>query len=66
MSWYFKRKLTKNESTLKILKSNKKDILDSVMEKEVYKIAKKILEKYAPEQLDKDSSVNFNISTLYI
>ncbi|XKL68132.1 hypothetical protein PGB90_003623 [Kerria lacca] len=58
LSWYFKRKLTKNESTLKILKSNKKDILDSVMEKEVYKIAKKILEKYAPEQLDKDSSKN--------
>lgn len=36
-------------------------MLDEVMDKEVYKVAKEILEKFAPEQLRKDLPV----STMY-
>ncbi|XP_065217842.1 endoplasmic reticulum junction formation protein lunapark-B [Planococcus citri] len=55
LSWYYKRKLAKNETSLKSLKVTKKKMLDEVMDKEVYKVAKEILEKFAPEQLNKDS-----------
>lgn len=57
LSWYFRRKLSKNEFNLKTLKANKKKILEEVMDKEVYKVAKEILEKYAPDQLTKDTGV---------
>lgn len=36
------------------LRAEKKKILDDVMEKETYKVAKEILEKFAPDQLKKD------------
>ncbi len=58
LSWYYRRKLSKNETALKTLKADKKKMLDDVMEKETYKIAKEILEKYAPDQLNKDSNVS--------
>lgn len=52
LTWYYRRKLSKNESTLKALKTDKKKILEDVKDKETYKVAKEILEKYAPDQLD--------------
>lgn len=58
MQWYFKRKLSKNESNLKRLKADKKKILEEVMDTETYKVAKDILEKFAPEQLNKDSQAS--------
>lgn len=57
LSWYFERKLRKNEVNLKNLKATKKQILEDVMDKETYKVAKEILEKFAPEQLNKDATV---------
>lgn len=36
------------------LKSSKKQIVDEVMDKETYKTAKEILEKYAPEHLNRN------------
>lgn len=55
LSWYYRRKLSKNEIYLKILIANKKKLLEEVKDKETYKVAKEILEKYAPEQLNKDT-----------
>lgn len=57
LSWYYRRKLSKNEIYLKILIANKKKLLEEVKDKETYKVAKEILEKYAPEQLNKDTRV---------
>lgn len=41
------------------LRKEKKKILDEVMEKETFKVAKEILEKYAPHQLQSMTSQNF-------
>ena len=41
------------------MREEKKKLLDDVMDKETYKVAKEILEKFAPEQLRK-SSVSSN------
>lgn len=66
LSWYFKRKLAKNETSLKTLQVTKKKMLDEVMDKEVYKVAKEILEKFAPEQLRKEMAkpVNANLNSI--
>jgi len=55
----YKKKLTE-------LKSVKKKLLDEVMEKETFKVAKEILEKYAPHQLQSMTSQSFvSISKFY-
>lgn len=46
MSWYYSRKIGKNQSKLIKLKGEKKKILERVEETETYKVAKKILEKF--------------------
>lgn len=43
------------------LRAEKKKILDDVMEKETYKVAKEILEKFAPDQLKKDVRLQINL-----
>ena len=62
------RKMKKNEVKLVELKKKKASILNEVMEKETYKVAKEILEKYAPEQLvSKNSvSIHFVFTTVFI
>ncbi|KAF4520628.1 hypothetical protein B566_EDAN007494 [Ephemera danica] len=57
ISWYFSRKIKRDEVCLAKLKEEKKRLLDEVMDKETYKNAKEILEKFAPEQLQKESAV---------
>ena len=52
------RDFLKNEGQLEDLKKKKSKILDEVMETETYKVAKEILEKYAPEQLRNQSVVS--------
>lgn len=54
VTWYYRRQLTQNQKMLSDLRAEKKKILDDVMEKETYKKAKEILEKFAPDQLKKD------------
>ncbi|KAG5872771.1 hypothetical protein JTB14_005803 [Gonioctena quinquepunctata] len=49
MTWYYSRKMRKNEKTLIKLRDEKKKILDNVMETETYKVAKKILDKFGNE-----------------
>ncbi|KAG0717760.1 Endoplasmic reticulum junction formation protein lunapark-B [Chionoecetes opilio] len=51
LTWYYSRKISKNEEKLKTLSERKEKILDDVMETETYKVAKEILEKFAPDQL---------------
>ncbi|XP_067003224.1 endoplasmic reticulum junction formation protein lunapark-A isoform X2 [Anabrus simplex] len=56
VSWYYHRKISSNQEKLIDMKNKKKQLLDEVMEKETYKVAKQILEKYAPDQLRKTPS----------
>ncbi|KAJ8924441.1 hypothetical protein NQ315_007238 [Exocentrus adspersus] len=46
LTWYYSRKIRKNEKKLVSLKDEKKKMLDNVMETETYKVAKKILDKF--------------------
>ncbi|KRT85009.1 hypothetical protein AMK59_1696 [Oryctes borbonicus] len=59
LTWYYKRKITKNQMKLRKLSDEKKTILENVMETETYKKAKIILEKYAPEQIRRSN--NFSV-----
>ena len=51
LTWYYRRKVDNNEKRLKDLRTQKSKILDQVMETETYKVAKEIMELYAPDQL---------------
>lgn len=53
LTWYYNRKISRNQTKLKTLKEEKKKVLDKVMDTETYKTAKVILEKFAPEQIRK-------------
>lgn len=57
VTWYYRRKLTRSQDQLHNMREEKKKLLDDVMDKETYKVAKEILEKFAPEQLRKSSSM---------
>lgn len=50
LTWYYNRKIKKNEKKLITLKENKKKILENVMETETYKVAKSILDKFGNER----------------
>jgi hypothetical protein len=58
VSWYYIRKLSKNQEKLASMLQEKKKILDEVTETETYKKAKEILMKFAPDQL-KITAVGF-------
>lgn len=49
LSWYYNRKIRRNERKLVSLKERKKKILENVMETETYKVAKDILDKFGNE-----------------
>ena len=55
VTWYYRRKLTHNQEKLHDMKEEKKKLLENVMDTETYKVAKEILEKFAPDQLSKPS-----------
>ena len=46
MTWWYHRKIIRDEKKLELLKKRKLKILDEVMEKETYKVAKEILDKF--------------------
>ncbi|XP_046403354.1 endoplasmic reticulum junction formation protein lunapark-B isoform X3 [Ischnura elegans] len=66
LTWYFRRQLTHNEEKLSELYAEKKKILEDVMETETYKVAKEILEKFAPDQLRNKESQNGNQSRSFV
>lgn len=61
VTFHYSRKITKNEQKLTDLRAEKKQILEDVMDKETYKVARTILEKFAPEQLRSKGMVSFLI-----
>lgn len=46
LAWYFERKVVTNTNELKELRAEKKKILEKVMDKETYKVAVEILNKF--------------------
>lgn len=50
-TWWYHSKISKDDDKLSKLKEEKSKILDEVMEKETYKVATQILEKYDPSRL---------------
>ncbi|RXG57117.1 Protein lunapark [Armadillidium vulgare] len=55
LSCYYRWKVRRNENKLSALKDKKAEMLEQVMDTETYKVAKEILEIYAPEQIRKTS-----------
>jgi len=51
LTWWYHRKVAKGDGKLATLREKKAKILDEVMEKETYKVAKQILDKFAPSRL---------------
>jgi len=51
LTWWYHRKVAKGDGKLAALREKKAKILDEVMEKETYKVAKQILDKFAPSRL---------------
>lgn len=47
VAWYFQRKLNRNANQLKTLRAEKKKIIEQVMDKETYKVALDILNRFA-------------------
>jgi len=46
LTWWYHRKIIRDEKKLELLKQRKLKLLDEVMEKETYKVAKEILDKF--------------------
>ncbi|OAD54707.1 Protein lunapark-B, partial [Eufriesea mexicana] len=51
VTWYYKRKISENQEKLSSMQTEKKNILDEVIEIETYRKAKEILLKFAPDEL---------------
>lgn len=47
VAWFFERKINRNSVKLKTLRGEKKKILEKVMDKETYKVALEILNRFA-------------------
>jgi len=56
LTWWYHRKIIKNEKKLELLKQRKLKILDEVMEKETYKVAKEILDKFGDKSTGSSGS----------
>jgi hypothetical protein len=48
LTWWYHRKVRRNETHLEKLKNERTKILEDVMETETYKVAKELLDKYGP------------------
>ncbi|XP_008934077.1 PREDICTED: protein lunapark [Merops nubicus] len=55
--YFFSKRTERNNDALEDLKSQKKKILEEVMEKETYKAAKLILERFDPESKSKEAEL---------
>ena len=59
LTWWYHRKIRKNEVQLENLKKQKAKILDEVMETETYKVAKEILDEFASDSEKRALNVRF-------
>lgn len=46
VAWFFQRKINRNANQLKTLRAEKKKIIEQVMDKETYKVACEILNRF--------------------
>lgn len=46
VAWFFQRKLNRNANQLKTLRAEKKRLIEQVMDKETYKVALEILNRF--------------------
>lgn len=51
VAWYFQRRVNKNSSQLQTLRTQKKQLLEQVMDKETYKVALEILNKFSEKPI---------------
>ncbi|XP_063702747.1 endoplasmic reticulum junction formation protein lunapark-B [Culicoides brevitarsis] len=51
VAWYFQRKVNKNSSQLKELRTEKKELLEQVMDKETYKVALELLSRFSEKPM---------------
>ncbi|CAG9857946.1 unnamed protein product [Phyllotreta striolata] len=61
LTWYYAKKLQRNEKKLVKLKEEKKKIIDNVMETETYKVAKKIIDKFGNDKIQPDTTVSTKV-----
>ena len=67
LTWWYHRKLRKNETQLAKLKKERSKILEDVMNTETYKVAKEILDKYGPaEQLKPKEPIKVNRKDIFV
>ena len=59
---YYQHKLAVQEDRLHELKRNKRKLLNEIMEKETYKVAKELIEKYDPQMLREHSPRDLDLS----
>lgn len=57
LAWYFERKVIINMNELKELRTEKKKILEKVMDKETYKVAVEILRKFGEKSMKMQNQV---------
>ena len=61
LTWWYHRKVRKNETHLAKLEEERTKILEDVMDTETYKVAKEILDKYGPvQQITKPTKVHYH------
>ena len=58
LTWWYHRKIRRNEVQLDKLKKEKAKILDEVMETETYKVAKELLDEFASDAEKKALNVS--------
>lgn len=64
LAWYFERKVIINTNELKELRAEKKKILEKVMDKETYKVAVDILNKFGEKSLQMQNQALSGLSPM--
>ena len=65
LTWWYHRKLRKNETQLAKLKKERSKILEDVMNTETYKVAKEILDKYGPAEQHSKPREQIKVKYIY-
>lgn len=60
LTWWYHRKIKKNEVALDKLRKEKTKILDAVMETETYKVTKELLDEFASDSEKRTLNVSTN------
>lgn len=67
LAWHYERKVLRNSNKLKDLRTEKKKILEKVMEKETYKVAVEILDKFGDKSHRlQTQAINASLTVCYL